>query len=427
MKKLTCILLAALMLCSFFAVGAYAQTSHTEIDSSLYYAKSELAKLENGVAYINAYEKLEAAAKDHIVEVEFSETEHPITTEELHAVFDAFVNDHPQFFHLDRYNYTTAYNPDTNNVVRLNLQYLISDGAYDIAHARFDRAADKILADIPENLSEYETELRIHDALVKHIDYTHDVADEHDAYGALVFGKAVCDGYAKAFQYLLYKRGIQSTVVEGAVAQSDGSLGGHAWNLVRIDGNYYYVDVTHDDPVSAAKPKVQVYHNYFNLTSERMYRDRVAYDTIYPLPECTSADAFYFEMAENKLGDIYSVTEVANKLKATGGAAHIFAGNDASYGDWYFENANAIYAEIGIKTATSFSYATLDGEYILMLLCPNDINFDGEVNSADALALKQGVLGITDFTEANVINGDANENGTIDSYDYLNLKLVLIQ
>ncbi len=427
MKKLISVLLTLSIICGMLSFSALAVYSPTEIDSSLYYAKAELSKFENGDTYINAYNKLEDAVKNHQSEIEFSQTEYPITTDELHSVFDAFVNDHPQYFHLDRYNYSTAYNPDTNVVVKLVLQYLISDGAYDVAHAKFDSAAEKILEKIPENLSEYETELAIHDALIKHIDYTPDVPDEHDAYGALVFGKAVCDGYAKAFQYLLYKRGIQSTVVEGEVALEDGTFGGHAWNLVRIDGKYYYTDVTHDDPVASGKPKLQIYHNYFNLTETMMFRDRYAFETIYPLPECNSVDAFYFEQAGNKINDAYSVDEVAAKIIEGGGVAHIYVNDDTDYAQWFFDNAMDIYSKWGISTATQFSYSGVDAEHILMIVCPNDVNTDGTVDSVDALTLKQGLLGIADMTEANVMNGESNANGVIDAVDYANLKLAILQ
>ena len=62
-----------------------------------------------------------------------------------------------------------------------------------------------------------------------------------------------------------------------------------------------------------------------------------------------------------------------------------------------------------------------------MLICPNDINVDGEINSADVLAIKQGLVGVSEFDEAAVVNGDTNGNGVLDSVDYLTLKLEVVK
>ncbi len=82
-------------------------------------------------------------------------------------------------------------------------------------------------------------ELIIHDALIKYVEYDDECANKniaydvaHTAYGALVDGSAVCDGYATAFKMLLNKAGIDSEVVSGL-----GNGGGHAWNVVRIYRN----------------------------------------------------------------------------------------------------------------------------------------------------------------------------------------------
>ncbi len=423
MKKLTCIMLVISIVFALFSFSASAN-SYEQIDESLYYAKAELSKLANGEALINAYNKIAAGVAANEVKIDLSDDTLPITPEELSGVFDAFRCDQPQYFHLTS-GYSTYYNPDTNVAVAIEVTYSMDADEYAKAKVNFNKAANKILAKVPENASEYDTELAIHDALARHIEYTHGATDEHDAYGALVYSKAVCDGYAKAFQYLLQRRGIQALVVEGVVLEEDGSTSGHAWNIVRIDGNYYHTDLTHDDPLSSTKPKVQVYHNYFNITTERMLRDRALYETAYPIPECTATDAFYFNQ-EGNLIDAYSIAEVAEKLAEGNGVAHIFAGTDTTYHDWYLENFAQIYSLTGIKNASSYSCSYLDGEFILSIICPSDINVDGSVNSSDALLLKQGLIGIHAFSEANVINGDTNQNGVIDSLDYLNLKMILI-
>ncbi|MCR5656633.1 MAG: InlB B-repeat-containing protein [Butyrivibrio sp.] len=119
--------------------------------------------------------------------------------------------------------------------------------------------------------SEFDKELAIHDALIEAVEYNHDAADNnrghdvaHTAYGAFVNNSPVCDGYSKAFKMLLNKAGIECHVVAGL-----GGGGGHAWNIVKIGGDYYEVDATWDDQTSAddSKYKVLLLHDYFNQTT----------------------------------------------------------------------------------------------------------------------------------------------------------------
>ena len=75
----------------------------------------------------------------------------------------------------------------------------------------------------------------------------------HTAYGALVANSrgeencAVCDGYSYAYEYLLQKAGIRSTIVAGRAGETEETAGSHSWNLVELDGEWYEVDTTWDD------------------------------------------------------------------------------------------------------------------------------------------------------------------------------------
>ena len=129
--------------------------------------------------------------------------------------------------------------------------------------AKFNQAADTFMSSIDLTKSDLEIELEIHDKLNALVTYDHDAVENieegnlaHTAYGALVSNTngeanmAVCDGYARAFYYLLKRAGITSTVVFG---QADDSSElrvkdlGHAWNMVMLDGEWYEVDCCWDD------------------------------------------------------------------------------------------------------------------------------------------------------------------------------------
>ncbi len=123
----------------------------------------------------------------------------------------------------------------------------------------FNQAAQDFLADIDRTKSQYEIVRQIHDKLIGQVTYdlavcgshTPDLA--HTAYGALVANTggaastAVCDGYSLALEYLLQQCGIPAVFIGGYGGSSRENMGGHAWNIVSVDGQWYEVDSTWDD------------------------------------------------------------------------------------------------------------------------------------------------------------------------------------
>jgi hypothetical protein len=118
-----------------------------------------------------------------------------------------------------------------------------------------------------------------------------EVDDLRNSYGALVLGRPVCRGYAAAYQYLLQQVGIQSVVVSGDCKGE----GRHAWNIVKLEGDYYHIDVTWGDgsntdaSFSAAEPNFK----YFGLTDREIRMSRTI-DRTPPMPACTATACNYF-------------------------------------------------------------------------------------------------------------------------------------
>ena len=109
------------------------------------------------------------------------------------------------------------------------------------------------------------------------------IINQHDR----IIREAVCDGYARAFQYLMGQAGLQCLLVRGNAGGE-----GHAWNVARINDAYYQVDVTWDDPVGMDDPDY-VYYGYLNLTDADMTRDHTP-ETEIPLPVCAATADNYF-------------------------------------------------------------------------------------------------------------------------------------
>lgn len=94
--------------------------------------------------------------------------------------------------------------------------------------------------------------------------------DNDNPYGFLTGRKGICLGYASTFQLLMDLSGIECLTVEG---NSHGGTEDHAWNLVKLEEEWYAVDVTWDDPVASFTIPASLAHMYFNVTSDFLRRN----------------------------------------------------------------------------------------------------------------------------------------------------------
>lgn len=128
----------------------------------------------------------------------------------------------------------------------------------------YEQTVAEILAQtVHPGMSQWQIALNIHDYLIAHYSYD-ETLSLHKGYDLLVGGSAVCDGYTEAYMDLLNRAGVPCVIV---TSESMGDVG-HAWNLVQIDGNWYHVDLTWDDPTPNCQGRV--YHDYFLKTDEEM-------------------------------------------------------------------------------------------------------------------------------------------------------------
>lgn len=189
---------------------------------------------------------------------------------EIKNVIMAVYNDHPELFWLNTV-FTCKY--DQNKIcAELALELNLTKEELPEASAEFYNTANTILTQL-QNLSAYEKERRLHDILIERIDYDKGADKNQSAYSALVEGKSVCAGYARAYQYLMQRLGIPCYYCTG-YAGTD-----HAWNIVALDDGYYNVDVTWDDTEGGE-------YDYFNKTDEEYADTHVRQDLSVNLPKC---------------------------------------------------------------------------------------------------------------------------------------------
>ena len=193
-----------------------------------------------------------------------------VPVSELKNVVMAVYNDHPELFWLNTI-FTCRY--DQNKIcAELELEFNMTLEELTASSKTFYNITNEILSQV-QNLGTYEKESRLHDILIERVEYDKGADKNQSAYSALVDGKSVCAGYARAYQYLMQRAGIPCFYCTGYAGQD------HAWNIVGLDDGYYNVDVTWDDTEGGQ-------YDYFNKTDE-MYADtHVRRDLSVNLPKC---------------------------------------------------------------------------------------------------------------------------------------------
>lgn len=157
------------------------------------------------------------------------------------------------------------------------------------------RILKKMNNQIGSKASDYEKELWIHDYIVTHTAYGYAEGEDaqspnsqaHESYGALVSHKAVCNGYSFAMKLLCNLAGLDCRIITG-----QGNEENHAWNLVKLDGEWYHVDVTWDDP--SPDKEGRIIYTYFNINDDRASLGHSWNTNRYPQATCMD-DNYYIK------------------------------------------------------------------------------------------------------------------------------------
>ncbi len=214
-----------------------------------------------------------------------------IQKEDFWKVHRAVLADHPEMFWIG-----TSAQIETDlagKVMAYDLETAVPVESRPSMKEKLEAAADACIAQISPDASDYEKIRFVYEYLINTVDYQSGSADSQNIQSALLYRASVCAGYSRAFQYILHRMGLFCTYITGQIA--DG--GDHAWNMVRIDGEYYYVDVTWGDPVftgQTAAPENRVTdYNYLCCTEDDLFKTHTP-DGGITLPPCTSNAYNYY-------------------------------------------------------------------------------------------------------------------------------------
>lgn len=219
---------------------------------------------------------------------------------DIDMIFQCVMIDHPEIFYVDGYSYNKYSLGDRAVSIRFSGTYNCDEETAREKALQINASVENLLANAPGAGSEYEKVKYVYETLVLNTDYDLHSEENQNIYSVFVNHSSVCLGYAKATQYLLLKLGIECTLVQGTVEEGEA----HAWNLVKVDGEYYYVDTTwgdasYQDTESNREMcyNSSINYDYLCVTTAQILCTHTIENYV-ELPECTATAANYYVMED---------------------------------------------------------------------------------------------------------------------------------
>ena len=224
-----------------------------------------------------------------------------LESQELADIFFQLRLDCPEIFYVTSFSYRFARGADN---IDLLPEYLFDKGKIrDHQKALSSRIAK--LARPAQTMTVWEKERYIHDFICTNVRYDKlKKPYSHEIIGPLGQGVGVCEGIAKAVKALCDALGVWCVIAVSEASPSQGVKYRHAWNILKIEGQYYHLDATFDSSLSRSG---MIRYDYFNLDDSRLFQDHQP--LLYPAPACCTGNRFYYR--ENKLS--FSKVEEAAK------------------------------------------------------------------------------------------------------------------
>lgn len=295
--------------------------------------------------------------------------------------YHAVLKDHPEIFwvHNREKIYKTTYS-DSDYCV-FTPGYTYTDGEIDEIQTAMEQSFQEVRALIPEDAGDYEKVRIVYTYVIDHTQYQ---TGEDDQSIAGVFWKksAVCAGYAGAVQYLLERLDIPCIYVDGS---TKGSTEGHAWDIVKIGQEYYYVDATNGDQpdflngdaVQLEEHKTIIYDYLCPFPEE--YEKTYTPSEELTVPACTAKDLDFYVLNQGYFED-YSWQDIYDycKMRMDNGAAVVrfkFGSQEAFseacqelLDDGVVQNVAQYYMKLHGLGQVEYHYGVMDNFYTIYFI-----------------------------------------------------------
>lgn len=298
------ILIAVGFVKGHFEESAAENKVRERLDSGVYPFYNSLNEKEKEF-YVNICKSIEAFREDAVI---FYKTE-----EECEAARDKFetfmhtlLYEQPQYFWVNPNSYGLGtFEIDHEYQLRARLEYLLEEDAAMEKKEVFDKKVDEIVMEAKTRQNTFEQVLYVHDAIVGNTVYDHELYENGTpedyknlvvtAYGCLVDGKTVCNGYTLAFSLLMRELGYECGAEFNDYSKPsifDIPYEAHVWNYCKLDGEYYYFDLTWDDPVDY--PGGAWSYQYFGITKDELLLTNWHKRKDAPVPDCNGTKYNYY-------------------------------------------------------------------------------------------------------------------------------------
>ena len=262
-------------------------SQEAEFNNYFYYSTMDVEQQK-------VYKEILHALENYVEEMPLSTTQ----TDVVDKVFQCVLMDHPEIFYADGYSFVKYTLSDEVKKITFSGTYICDKEEKELKEAQLEQAALELLKGISADSSDYEKVKYVYETIIRNTEYNMDAEDNQNICSVFLNGASVCQGYAKAVQYLLEKLQVPATLVIGTVDNGEG----HAWNMVKIENAFYYVDATWGDAsylfhVNEDSAQIQntpeINYDYLCVTTEEILRTHCISD-MYSMPLCDSMNANYY-------------------------------------------------------------------------------------------------------------------------------------
>ena len=254
------------------------------------------------------YREILEGVRNHTEEIYVHDTD----ADETNQIFRKLMKDQPDIFWCDG-TATATTHKGTESYTVLKPKYFYTAKESQTMQTEITQVAAKWLAGLDADADEYQKILYVYEKIVDEVDYDESAPDNQNIYSIFVNRQSVCAGYSKATQYLLEQLGVFCTYVTGKTTEG----GNHAWNLVKIGENYYYVDTTWSSSgFVPEEDSIQDFsYTYLCCTAQTLERSHVPDDNL-TLPECKD-DSYNYYKQNQSWYESYDEAQIYQVLKAS--------------------------------------------------------------------------------------------------------------
>lgn len=291
----------------------------------------------------------------------------------MDIVYHFVIADHPELFYVDGYSYTRYKRGDRLVKIGFGGIYNCSEQIQEARAQKLEENAQQWLAGLPAGADQYEIAKYIYEKVIEHTEYVPDAPENQQITSVLLYGASVCQGYARAMQYLLNLCRVEATLVTG-----DVEGGPHAWVLALIDGSYTYIDPTWGDASyqvaeggagdNTKFPMIN--YSYLCVTSQELSRTHTVTDIV-PQPACTDMSVNYY-VREGEYFIEFDTSALAKLFERRYGDGSNNVTIKCSTRELYDTMVDSLIHKQGIMgylrgENTSFSYSLLEDQYTIIV------------------------------------------------------------